>query len=256
MRVHFLRLSTRQTRRGASAFTLVELLVVIGIVAVLIGLLLPVLSKARAQAYRAVCLSNIRQLGNGIIMDCTDNDGYFPTCARAADGLAYIESPDDWLQWQLARDLNDSAIARYVGRDEKLKAILKCPADTYEGKKVFLFAAGPYVYSYNMNGILAENLIPYPGRRTKITQWRAPARKIMLSETHERFNIHPVWVHSAPLTWRHGSGVFHKHIEGFPEMTRGSKAGVNVSAFFIDGHTESIDQDFSCDLIHWSQTAQ
>jgi hypothetical protein len=170
--------------------------------------------------------------------------------------LAYIESPDDWLHWQTARDLNDSAIARYVGRDEKLKAILKCPEDSYEGKKVFTFSAGPYLYSYNMNLVLAENLIPYPGRRTKINQWRAPSRKIMLTETLEKFNIHPVWQYAAPLTWRHGTGVFHRDFPGFPEMEFGAKAGKNVSAVFIDGHAESIDQDFSSDVIHWGRMRQ
>ncbi len=256
MRVHFFSPSSPEPRRAASAFTLVELLVVIGVIAVLIGLLMPVLSRARAAANRAVCLSNIRQLGIGVLMYCNDNDGYFPTCARGADGLSYIESPDDWLHWQHARNLNDSAIARYVGRDEKLKAVLTCPADSYEGKKVFTFSAGPYLYSYSMNLILAENLIPYPGRRTKVTQWRATSRKIMITERLEKFNMEPSWDYSSPLAWRHGTGVFHKHIEGFPEMTFGAKAGTNVSAAFIDGHAESIDQDFSYDPIHWTQTAQ
>ena len=59
-----------------NAFTLVELLVVIGIIALLVAILLPTLQKARDQANRAECMSNLRQLTIAWANYATDNKGY------------------------------------------------------------------------------------------------------------------------------------------------------------------------------------
>jgi prepilin-type N-terminal cleavage/methylation domain-containing protein len=54
-------------RRHAHGFTLIELLVVIAIIAILAAILFPVFAQARAKARQATCLSNLKQIGTGII---------------------------------------------------------------------------------------------------------------------------------------------------------------------------------------------
>src|SRR5258706_9341829 len=63
--------------RYKRAFTLVELLVVIGIIAILLAILLPVLNRAKRQAQRVVCQANLRAIGQGLMM-YVDENKYYP----------------------------------------------------------------------------------------------------------------------------------------------------------------------------------
>jgi len=65
--------------RTRTGFTLIELLVVIAVVAVLVGILLPALSRAKIYAQRTLCANNIRQQCQGILIYAGDNSAYIPT---------------------------------------------------------------------------------------------------------------------------------------------------------------------------------
>ena len=100
---------SRASSLGVAAFTLVELLVIIGIVGLLLALLVPALSVASRAARAAGCVSQLREIGNGIATRAVDSDGYAPLAGMA--GLRERPTP---VLGSLPALLLDSGRRRYA----------------------------------------------------------------------------------------------------------------------------------------------
>src|SRR4051794_15058814 len=110
----------RQNRKAG--FTLVELLVVIGIIALLISILLPSLNRARETSNRTKCASNLRQIGQAILLYANENKGAYPRtfCVPGAP-LAFSEDKTDG---SAARDpFGDKGLPGKVADNDVLAAM-------------------------------------------------------------------------------------------------------------------------------------
>ena len=118
-----------QLRRQAQAFTLIELLIVVAIIAILASLLLPALSKAKSKGQQIGCLSNLKQLTLCWIMYADDNDGRL--APNGVKGQTGEEASDDsWIVGNAKLDQDTRNIEK--GRLFKYNsspAIYRCPSD-------------------------------------------------------------------------------------------------------------------------------
>ena len=126
-----------------SAFTLMELLVVIGIIGILAALLLPAISQSKGRALRIQCANNVRQLGMGLQAYVTENNSYPLSVKR--------DYPNHFTTWRVALQRTEFATENSTNRISyswMVEGVWKCPA----ADKPSDWPTGVWYLSYGYNG--------------------------------------------------------------------------------------------------------
>ncbi len=240
-------------------FTLIELLVVISIIAVLMGIMMPALQRARDQARQLVCKSNVRQFGGALGLYTADNKDTFPTIHAVATmpSRFHPESPM-WcvqfakylgLRWEEQVQV-DLATGNLTGFGKRYSDVWRCPADKDKAQKYIGY--GPnypnitaYPKEHGSNPIAHRK--PHKGSTVK-----RPSSTLFMTETHSTGAA--IYAYETPkasgFNFRaevdtNGDGI-NDTATRFKDSAifnnigyRHGKDGANVSAVMIDGSSRN-----------------
>lgn len=224
----------RNRRSGAASsakargFTLVELLVVIAIIAVLIGILLPALNRARTMAKATTCMSNLRQLGLGLTMYLNEYKSTFPPHKQS------LTSNDPF--W-------GDCLLPYVKNTE----LFRCPAMTpgeYEGNNgvVWSYAYDAQHVSYGYNAYFLGHY-PYDDKNPQYgyMPFIPPKNWMKTSDVKHSSECMTMADHGPPYNW----SLWWPHAEDQPAYSTNANEGVTTTRHskkgciaFVDGHCE------------------
>ena len=244
-------------RPARNGFTLVELLVVIGIIAVLIAILLPALTGARRSANTVKCLSNLRQIGIAFQMYSQNNKGVWPVAVHEKD--SHMPLPDErrWYhfvgEYVVNRELEKLTDVENL-RDNTV--IWGCPEwrglDDYDpgdfASKVRTGYGMNYYPLFFEDGS-TKNLAYITGtwgRYIKQSRWTKPSERALLADsvthvisTPGAISSNSMWFPYDPVVW----GTFYidgaRHAKrGTPKRQSYDTPGLNM--LFCDGHAAQV----------------
>lgn len=220
-------------RRDTAAFTIIELLVTIGIIAVLMSILLPSLGRARAHARTLACLANQRQIGIALLAYAADNRGSYPCHTRWANCMGkkgetlIYDGPDNYTGFA---DEPGVVAQRPLNSYLMTPEVFRCPddkGDPYWGGAVtncFQAFGTSYLIPFELDlfgvGRVTALGAPYGNSPMRIGSRGPASTKIILGD----FTWHPNRRLTSPNTVWHAS---HR---------AGTERRMNM--LFADGHAE------------------
>jgi len=225
--------------KGRRAFTLIELLLVVAVIAILAAMLLPALARAKDRARGVACMSNLRQLGQAVFLYMDDYADTFPRYAgnlpASQDYLNdfAVVCPWSWL----------GAIYPYF----KHKPLAWCP------KNVGYRNLDPYVGHYGVSRIMPfayqdEGWVPVEWKRfKKRSEATQPDRRMMIYDCGifafykgDELNLGFSWTSYIPGWPGNGSLGANSYLDSFQaDMSRPRHSSIN-NAIFVDGHCEGL----------------